>query len=71
MDLCVSERQTEGGVGPAVSIEDPAWDSFHVTGDGVCHQLYGGDQEAAGQEESGGDLRLEPSQVIFDTFQRR
>ena len=43
----VSERQTEGGVGPAVSIEDPAWDSFHVTGDGVCHQLDRSDQQTA------------------------
>ena len=39
------------------ALKDPPGDPFDVTGDGVCHQLYGGDQETPGQEQSGGDLR--------------
>ena len=50
-------RQAEGGVGPAEGVEDPAGDPLDVTGDGICDQLYGGDQETPGQEQSGGDLR--------------
>ena len=50
-------RQAEGGVGPAEGVEDPPGDPLDVTGDWVCHQLYGGDQETTGQEQSGGDLR--------------
>ena len=58
VDLCVGVRETEGGVGPAVGIEDAPRDPLHVAGDGVCHQLDGRDQQAAGQEQAGSNLSV-------------
>ena len=49
--------ETEGGVSPAVRVEDPPGHPLHVAGDRVGHQLYGGYQEAAGEEQPGSDLR--------------
>ena len=67
MRLVPPGGEGEGGVGPAVGIEDPPGDSLHVTGDGVYHQLYGGDQEAAGQEQSRGQLPM-IVRLLFHVF---
>ena len=58
VDLAFDVRQTEGGVGPAVGIEDPPWDSLHVAGDRVSHQLDSSDQQTASQEQAGSNLSV-------------
>ena len=58
VDLAFDVRQTEGGVGPAVGIEDPPWDSLHVAGDRVSHQLDSSDEQTASQEQAGSDLSV-------------
>ena len=64
MDLGVCVREAEGGVGPAVGVEDPPGHSLHVAGDRVSHQLDGRDQQTASQEQPGSDLRIVAKIII-------
>ena len=67
VDLSLSVRKTEGGVGPAVGIEDPPWDSLYVAGDRVSHQLDSSDEQTASQEQAGSNLSVGVVIIIIIT----